>query len=202
MLKKRTERVRVIGSSDPAAFMSRSFNCPSETRSISAMHGRPPSFSRSHPGPGNKEMDQKRGLLLRAMPPITDEGSRIRPIASTYNVMITLVYPFLVVQQTVAPPTRKGRNMETSLPFRSENLWRKSGFKFPETTRLYSQREYAAPKIIPSAANVATKLFLWKAPTKIGNSPIKLLVPGKLILAKVEEKEMVERFGMVLTEPP
>lgn len=162
MLKKRTERVRVIGSSDPAAFMSRSFNCPSETRSISAMHGRPPSFSRSHPGPGNKEMDQKRGLLLRAMPPITDEGSRIRPIASTYNVMITLVYPFLVVQQTVAPPTRKGRNMKTSLPFRSENLWRKSGFKFPETTRLYSQREYAAPKIIPSAANVATKLFLWK----------------------------------------
>ena len=83
------------------------------------------SFSRSHQGGplwGNKEMDKKRGLLLRAMPPITYEGSRIRPIASTYNVMITLVYPFLVVQRTVAPPTRKGRNMETSLPFRSENL--------------------------------------------------------------------------------
>ncbi|KAL4292951.1 hypothetical protein AHAS_Ahas18G0079400 [Arachis hypogaea] len=92
--------------------------------------------------------------------------------------------------------------METSLPFGSENLFRKSGFKFPETTRLYSQREYAAPKIIPSAANVATKLFLWKAPTEMGNSPIKLLVPGELILAKVEEKEMVERFGMVLTKPP
>jgi len=151
-----------------------------------------------------KEMDQKKGgLPQRAMPPKPTEGSRIRPIASTYNVMITLVYPFsLVVQRTVAPPTRKGINMETSLPFGSENLWRKSGFKFPETTRLYSQREYAAPKIIPSAANVATKLFLWKAPTKMGNSPIKLLVPGELILAKVEEKEMVERFGMVLTEPP
>lgn len=151
-----------------------------------------------------KEMDQKKGgLPQRAMPPKPTEGSRIRPIASTYNVMITLVYPFsLVVQRTVAPPTRKGINMETSLPFGSENLWRKSGFKFPETTRLYSQREYAAPKIIPSAANVATKLFLWKAPTEIGNSPIKLLVPGELILAKVEEKEMVERFGMVLTEPP
>jgi hypothetical protein len=27
-------------------------------------------------------------------------------------------------------------------------------------------------------------------------------VPGELILAKVEEKEMVGRFGMVLTEPP
>jgi hypothetical protein len=151
-----------------------------------------------------KEMDQKKGgLPQRAMPPKPTEGSRIRPIASTYNVMITLVYPFsLVVRRTVAPPTRKGINMETSLPFGSENLWRKSGFKFPETTRLYSQREYAAPKIIPSAANVATKLFLWKAPTKMGNSPRKLLVPGELILAKVEEKEMVERFGMVLTEPP
>ncbi|KAK8930541.1 hypothetical protein KSP39_PZI016217 [Platanthera zijinensis] len=65
-----------------------------------------------------------------------------------------------------------------------------------ETARLYSQREYAAPKIIPSAANVATKLFLWKAPTEIRNSPRKLLVPGELILAKVEEIEMVGRFGM------
>ena len=149
-------------------------------------------------------MDQnKGGLLQRAMPPKPTEGSRIRPIASTYNVMITLVYPFsLVVQRTVAPPKRKGINMKTSLPFKSENLWRKSGFKFPETTRLYSQREYAAPKIIPSAANVATKLFLWKAPTKMRNSPIKLLVPGKLILAKVKKKKMVEKFGMVLTKPP
>ncbi|KAE8663210.1 Detected protein of unknown function [Hibiscus syriacus] len=86
--------------------------------------------------------------------------------------------PFELLQQTVAPPTRKGINIETSLPFESENLWRKSGFKFPETIRLYSQREYAAPKIIPSAANVATKLFLWKALTKMRNSPIKLLVPG------------------------
>lgn len=49
------------------------------------------------------------------------------------------------------------------------------------------------PKIIPSAANVATKLFLWKAPTEMGNSSIKLLVLGELILATVEEKEMVGR---------
>ncbi len=49
---------------------------------------------------------------------------------------------------------------------------------------------------------MATKLLIWKAPTKMGNSPIELLVPGKLILAKVEEKKMVEGFGMVLTEPP
>ncbi|OVA10847.1 hypothetical protein BVC80_7573g2 [Macleaya cordata] len=119
-------------------------------------------------------MDQKKGgLLQRAMPPITYEGSRIRPIASTYNVMITLVYPLFFGSSTDGRPSNKK-----------------------------SQREYAAPKIIPSAANVATKLFLWKAPTEMGNSPIKLLVPGELILAKVEEKEMVERFGMVLTEPP
>lgn len=93
------------------------------------------------------------------------------------------------------PSNKKMYKYGTSLPFGSENLWKKSGFKFPETTRLYSQREYATPKIIPSAANVATKLFLWKAPTKMKNSSIKLLVPGELILAKVEEKKMVGRFG-------
>lgn len=108
----------------------------------------------------------------------------------------------LVVQSTVAPPTIKGIKMETSLPFGSENLCRKAFLIFPETTRLYSQREQAAPKIIPSAATVATKLFLWKAPEKMGNSPIKLLVPGELILAKVKKRKMVERLGMVLTKPP
>jgi len=96
----------------------------------------------------------------------------------------------------------RGREIGTSLPFRSENFRRKLGLAFPGTARLYSQREYAAPRIIPSAANAATKLLIWKAPTKMGNSPIKLLVPGGLILARVEKKEMVEEFGMVLTEPP
>ncbi|KAM0015923.1 putative cytochrome-c oxidase [Helianthus debilis subsp. tardiflorus] len=44
-------------------------------------------------------------------------------------------------------------------------------------------------KIIPSAANVATKLFLWKAPTKMRNSPIKLLVPVlDYLLKDAEEK--------------
>lgn len=78
----------------------------------------------------------------------------------------------------------------------------KSGFKFPDTERLYTQREYAAPKSIPSAEKVAIKLCFWKAPTNMRNSPIKLLVPGKLILAKVKNKKMVEKFGMVLTKPP
>ena len=70
------------------------------------------SFSRSHQGGplwGNKEMDKKRGLLLRAMPPITYEGSRIRPIASTYNVMITLVYPFFFGSSTGGRPSNKKR---------------------------------------------------------------------------------------------
>lgn len=158
-------------------------------------------------------MDQKgggasprgvQGLLRQAMSPIVDEVSCIRPIASTYNVVITLLNHTisLVVQRTVAPPTIGGGNIGTSLPFGSENLRRKLGFKFPRTARLYSQGGCAAPKIIPSAADVATKLLIWKAPTKMGNSPIELLVPGELILAKVEEKEMVGGFGMVLTKPP
>ena len=135
MLKKQTERVRVIGSSNPAAFMSRSFNCPSETRSRSTMHGCPPSFLYLGPTqqdtaqPKNvsaparaslilkvklwlqtKEMDQKKGgLLQRAMPPKPTEGSRIRPIASTYNVMITLVYPFFFGSSTDGRPSNKKR---------------------------------------------------------------------------------------------
>lgn len=60
LLKKETERVRVIGSSNPAAFMSSSFNCFSETRSslrVSDLHGCPPSFlsSRSHPSVKKRE---------------------------------------------------------------------------------------------------------------------------------------------------
>lgn len=145
LLKKQTEGVRVIGSFDLAAFMSRSFNCPSETRSRNAIT-RVTSFlsvvliARLI----SIEVRHTFGLPQRAMPPKPTEGSRIRPIASTYNVMITLVYPvypFWFGSLTVAPPTRKGINMKISLPFGSENLWRKSGFKFPETTRLYSQRE-------------------------------------------------------------
>lgn len=136
MLKKQTERVRVIGSSDPAAFMSRSFNCPSETRSKSTMHGCPPSFLSLGPTQQDtaqpkrplrepyfislvkssfgslktKEMDQKKGgLLQRAMPSKPTEGSRIRPLASTYNVMITLVYPFFFGSLTDGRPSNKKR---------------------------------------------------------------------------------------------
>lgn len=37
----------------------------------------------------SKNESKKGGLMQRAMPPKPTEGSRIRPIASTYNVMIT-----------------------------------------------------------------------------------------------------------------
>lgn len=57
-----------------------------------------------------KEMDQKKGgLLQRATPPKPTEGSRIRPIASTYNVMITLGYPFFFGSSTDGRPSNKKR---------------------------------------------------------------------------------------------
>ena len=58
-----------------------------------------------------KEMDQKKGggLPQRAMPPKPTEGSRIRPIASTYNVMITLVYPSFFGSLTYGRPSNKKR---------------------------------------------------------------------------------------------
>lgn len=49
------------------------------------------------------------GLLQRAMPPITYEGSRIRPIASTYNVVITLVYSFFFGSSTDGRPSNNQR---------------------------------------------------------------------------------------------
>lgn len=58
----------------------------------------------------SKEMDQKKGgLLQRAMPPKPTEGSRIRPIASTYNVMITSVYLFFFGSLTDGRPSNKKR---------------------------------------------------------------------------------------------
>lgn len=57
-----------------------------------------------------KDMDKKKGgLLQRAIPPKPTEGSRIRPIASTYNVMITLVYPFFFGSSTDGRPSNKKR---------------------------------------------------------------------------------------------
>ena len=57
--------------------------------------------------PLKKWIKKKGGLLQRAMPPKPTEGSRIRPIASTYNVMITLVYPFFFGSSTDGRPSNK-----------------------------------------------------------------------------------------------
>ena len=55
-------------------------------------------------------MDKKKGgLLQRAIPPKPTEGSRIHPIASTYNVMITLIYPFFFGSSTDGRPSNKKR---------------------------------------------------------------------------------------------
>ncbi|KAG6384682.1 hypothetical protein SASPL_155539 (mitochondrion) [Salvia splendens] len=56
--KKRPNALRVIGSSNPAAFMSRSFNCPSETGSRSTM--RHPSFLSI--GPTQQDTAQPKSL--------------------------------------------------------------------------------------------------------------------------------------------
>ena len=53
-----------------------------------------------------KDMDKKKGRL----PP--------KPMSSSH----WLIHFSLVVQRRVTPPTRKGINMETSLPFGLENL--------------------------------------------------------------------------------
>lgn len=52
-------------------------------------------------------MFKRGGLLQRAMPPKARTGSRIRPIASTYNVMITLLYPFFFGSSDGRPSNKK-----------------------------------------------------------------------------------------------
>lgn len=69
-------------------------------------------------------MDKKRcGPYAAAMTPKQIEGSRLRPLARNYNVMIPLVHPSFFGTLTYSvPQTKKVINMKTSLPFGSENL--------------------------------------------------------------------------------
>ncbi|WMV55235.1 hypothetical protein MTR67_048620 [Solanum verrucosum] len=53
-----------------------------------------------------------RGLMQRAMPPKPTKGSHICPISSTYNVMITLVYPSFFGSLTYGRPYNKKRFVE------------------------------------------------------------------------------------------
>ena len=52
------------------------------------------------------------------------------------------------------------------------------GSVFPTTTQLYCQRVQVVPKILPGASNVITKLFFKETSTKIGNSPVEMLLLG------------------------
>lgn len=111
--------------------------------------------------------------------------------------MIALVYPFFFVSLTGGRPSKKKRyKYETFLPIASENIWRKSGFKFLES------HDYKAkvnrPRLKSSQAQLLSYVF-GKLLAIMKNSSTKLIVPCELILAEVEEKKMVEIFDMVLT---
>ena len=68
--------------------------------------------------------------------------------------------------------------------------------KFPKTIRLYNHKEYAPPKTIPVAPKNANVVLNEKIPIRIKNSPIKLLVPGNAIFAKVYNKKIQANKGI------
>ena len=54
----------------------------------------------------------------------------------------------------------------------------------------------ASMRRAPEAAMQPTKGLVWKAPARIKNSPMKLLVPGNLITPKVKKRKIRERIGI------
>jgi len=54
---------------------------------------------------------------------------------------------------------------------------------------LYNHKEYEPDKITPKHAIVEAKKLILKIPTNNKNSPRKLLVLGKAILAKIKAKK-------------
>jgi len=54
---------------------------------------------------------------------------------------------------------------------------------------------------MPEAQNIAAQLLMSKQPAIIKNSPIKLLVPGKPILANVKRVKKLENNGVVTSKP-
>ena len=66
-----------------------------------------------------------------------------------------------------------------------------STLRLPKKIRLNDHRVYTAPRtILVAAKKVAQKLWR-KSPTKILNSPTKLLVSGKLILARENRRKIL-----------
>ena len=57
------------------------------------------------------------------------------------------------------------------------------------------------PRTITLAQKTEAQLLVKKQPVIIKNSPIKLLVPGKPILAIVNSEKNVENNGFVVSKP-
>lgn len=67
--------------------------------------------------------------------------------------------------------------------------------------RLYNQIEYTAVNITLKTDTIAEKWLFSNKPSNIKNSPIKLLVPGKLILDNISIKKQKLNNGIVNTSP-
>jgi len=72
----------------------------------------------------------------------------------------------------------------------------------PKQMRLNSQIEYSALNTIPVPPQKATNELRLKTPSNMTNSPIKFDVPGKLILANVNNKKKMVNHGIKITSPP
>ncbi len=75
-------------------------------------------------------------------------------------------------------------------------------FISPKTTLLNSHSIYAAPKITPKLAIIATRIFFSNAPIKIKNSPIKPVVPGSPRAPSVNTIKTIAYLGIMETKPP
>ncbi len=98
-------------------------------------------------------------------------------------------------------------NVINSLNVKSVNLFIYFVFNVPKTTRLNNQIEYIALNTIEKLAQIRIKnlelvVIGPSSPIKIRNSPKKLHVPGKLILARFARKKIVENTGITWTIPP
>ena len=89
-------------------------------------------------------------------------------------------------------PKIRGKNIKNSRILKSKNCWVYWVFKLPYAILLNNQREYTPPIITPVAPKNVIVVLTLNDPTKIKNSPTKLLVPGKLIFAKVKNKKIME----------
>lgn len=108
----------------------------------------------------------------------------------------------LAVSPRITIGISKESRIRNSLRLRSVNSEMYVVFRVPNATRLNSQVEYTAPKTIPAVENNSTALFPAKIPRKTSSSPRKLDVPGKLMFARVNAKNILQNRGITVTTPP